>query len=283
MIRNRKNFDESAFTLIELLVVIAIIAILAALLLPVLASAKQRAQEISCRNNVRQLTLAAFMYQTDYGFLDFSGAIPEWIPALVPYQGHQASIQFCPAANSNNIPVGYYAAHSGAGTSAFAWNKGGGSCSSYALNGWLYKNDPNGANPWILSQTTVGLGGLFNKQDRIMHVSATPVFMDAMWADSWANGGTATAAGDTAAENLYAGDPNPANTAPGEMMWRVCIARHGYKSPASAPQKVSTASPYPGGINMGLCDGHVEYVKLDNLWSQYYWHELSVPQARPTR
>jgi prepilin-type N-terminal cleavage/methylation domain-containing protein len=58
---------DFAFSLIELLVVIAIIAILAALLLPVLSSAQQRAKETQCKNNVRQLTLASWIYGTDSG------------------------------------------------------------------------------------------------------------------------------------------------------------------------------------------------------------------------
>ena len=64
--REDRNFNRG-FTLIELLVVIAIIAILAALLLPALSKAKEKAQQIKCISNLRQLTTAAIMYQNDTG------------------------------------------------------------------------------------------------------------------------------------------------------------------------------------------------------------------------
>jgi prepilin-type N-terminal cleavage/methylation domain-containing protein/prepilin-type processing-associated H-X9-DG protein len=60
-----REYRKNAFTLIELLVVIAIIAILAAMLLPALSKAKQRAQAISCINNLKQLMLAVAMYPGD--------------------------------------------------------------------------------------------------------------------------------------------------------------------------------------------------------------------------
>jgi len=57
---------KHGFTLIELLVVIAIIAILAAILFPVFARAREAARKTSCLSNMKQIVLAAIMYQGDY-------------------------------------------------------------------------------------------------------------------------------------------------------------------------------------------------------------------------
>jgi prepilin-type N-terminal cleavage/methylation domain-containing protein/prepilin-type processing-associated H-X9-DG protein len=106
---------EQGFTLIELLVVIAIIAILAAILLPVLAQSKIRAQGISCLSNMRQIQIGSTLYGGDNN--DYlpgntpSGGIapnaPNWVASafasLYTYGSSVTPASDSPAGASTNV------------------------------------------------------------------------------------------------------------------------------------------------------------------------------------
>jgi prepilin-type N-terminal cleavage/methylation domain-containing protein/prepilin-type processing-associated H-X9-DG protein len=113
-----------AFTLIELLVVIAIIAILAAMLLPVLARAKQTSLRIACMDNLKQLGLAAMIYTGDnHGYFPPRYTADRWPDKFYDSYGHSLKILLCP---SSPLTAG----------SSPSNNVADASPRSYLINGW---------------------------------------------------------------------------------------------------------------------------------------------------
>ncbi len=265
----------TAFTLIELLVVIAIIAILAALLFPVFSRAKLASQKTNCLSNLKELTAAGIMFQHDNGSIAYGGVSGLWLTTLIDYYSKVNALRLCPAASQ---PMQATGSGTQQGTAANAWvweatdNPNPTNMGSYAVNGWLYNTQ--GSDPptqWVQDDPP---GSYFQNDTAIKHTASTPEFVDAVWPDMWP---LPTDAPDDPADLYDGGSDIPAG---GSMMRRACIARHGSKPPQSAPTDASIDSPFPGLVNLGLADGHVESARLDSLWS-YTWSGTFTPTNRP--
>jgi prepilin-type processing-associated H-X9-DG protein len=221
--------------LIELLVVIAVIAILGALLMPALATAKERMNRTKCASNLRQIAAASFVYAGDHdGWLPDAVGSPDGPNLLEQYLGLPSNynwnttthVFFCPGAlnkpwKNSNIgtapPDDFYGGPFGANLK-----------NCYGFNAHIVRRDLDTSRP---------LGGV-----------------------SKGMMGRVPLVGDTRNGQLVTYG-SAVNTMYFRSFWR-----HGGKYPP--PYDPGAGYPTPpsdGGVNLAFFDGHVEW----NSWPQF--------------
>jgi prepilin-type N-terminal cleavage/methylation domain-containing protein len=240
-----------AFTLVELLVVIAIIGILAALLLPALSRAKDRARNAICISNLKQWGVTWRLYTDENNDTFMSGAPfnwarGAWVLSFTNGYPQKPPLLLCPKATDRRGPGEYEthdsptdpnAADMGGPTTAYDFpipdpaNPALPLTASYGLNCWVY-------NPPTNNIQGRGIDYHWKKYSAPPQPSVTPLFLDSMW---------------------RGGGPSPTDAPPdfngqetgfsNNEMCFFAIERHGK------------------GVNIVNFDGSVNNVWAKNLWA----------------
>jgi prepilin-type N-terminal cleavage/methylation domain-containing protein/prepilin-type processing-associated H-X9-DG protein len=197
LVRPRTAAATFGFTLIELLVVIAIIAILAAMLLPALAKAKDKARAANCISNLHQWGLVWNIYTGDNSDSFPTGANPDgtadanarsaWFDALQLNPAQRHLIETCPSATATNydlstaagqgtfggLTLAFLFPQQGTGGSAVSDEYENGESGSYAANLWIYNTQVDIQGRSHLNDWRKLSGAALPTQ--------TPLMADSMW------------------------------------------------------------------------------------------------------
>jgi prepilin-type N-terminal cleavage/methylation domain-containing protein/prepilin-type processing-associated H-X9-DG protein len=182
-LRSPVFWRRGGFTLVEMLVVIAIIMVLAALLLPALERIGQRADQVKCMNNMRQIGMAMITYASDNkgrmpvrGYaeaVDFANpsAPTNWLAQILPLLGGDKRILVCPSVTENN-PLGQYAV-TALSTNTYLAN-------AVALDRTLL-SIPKPGSIVMLQEYVTRVGTMFARPTRIELPSSPPPYSYRAW------------------------------------------------------------------------------------------------------
>lgn len=270
-----KAFRKRGFTLIELLVVIAIIAILAAILFPVFAQAREKARQSSCLSNEKQISQAMMMFAQDHDEQFPGGAITD----CYSYGWGGTTYNYCYGPNNSNGP---------------GWSS---NIQPYVKNFAVFKCPDDGTRGTKITanKLTSPVSYIYNAdlvitsnsqsgttytsvpaglpQAALIGPSKTVLLMEGI--NDEANIGATNEQPTGSSQNYSAiGDGASGSLSYGQSRWGAVgtsPAQYdtGYMSGGGVPSNKSEfhapTGRHSGGANYAFCDGHVKFVKSENV------------------